>query len=55
MEAVLPVVLERLSSSSVTPAGERSHTPRTIAKAVTHTFNDYSLTWDNTGKSCYYA
>ena len=35
--------------------GERGHTPLTIAKAVTHTFNDYSLTWDHTGKSCYYA
>jgi len=36
-------------------AGERGYTPRTIAKAVTHSFSDYSLSWDNAGKSCYYA
>ena len=36
-------------------AGARGYTPRTIAKAVTHKFSDYSLSWDNTGKSCYFA
>lgn len=36
-------------------AGERGHTPLRIAKGVAHTFNDYSLTWEITGKSCFYA
>jgi hypothetical protein len=36
-------------------SGERGFTPRTVAKTLVHRFSDYDLTWDNTGKSAYYA
>jgi len=36
-------------------AEERGFTPRTIARAVTHRFSDYHLSWDNSGKTGYYA
>ena len=35
-------------------AGERGF-PRAIARAVTHRFSDYNLSWDNTGKTGYYS
>ena len=36
-------------------AGERGFIPRTIARALTHRYSDYTLSWDNTGKTGYYA
>ena len=36
-------------------AEERGGAPRTIARALTHKYSDHSLTWDNSGKTGYYA
>ena len=35
-------------------ANETGSHPTTVAKAVAHTFSDYGLSWDNTGKNGYY-
>jgi hypothetical protein len=35
-------------------AGETGGYPTTVAKAVAHSFSDYGLSWDNTGKNGYY-
>ena len=35
-------------------AGDTGFYPTTVAKAVAHSFGDYGLSWDNTGKNSYY-
>ena len=35
-------------------AGATGFYPTTVAKAVAHSFGDYGLSWDNTGKNGYY-